>query len=249
MIWIPLIFVPAVAWSRDLAVVTLVLGAFAIALRRDVNWRDEVFTNFRAPWTCVTAAFVFWSFLAVLWAPHLPLFAWLKVILALTATVILATGLARLPINNITQLATPIISSAGTLFGLLLFERLTDGLLIRVARPLDASVEILNTLSGGARVVVLCVFPRSMATLAPNSNMVLAGSICCGVLCIESDLSNGCCSRWDVGRRFVVSCCPAVARAGICSSDRHLRTSSFQLGATRHWRVRHAYRLMAHGGH
>jgi O-antigen ligase len=159
VIWIPLIFVPAVALSRDLAVVTLILGAFAIALRRDVNWRDEVFTNFRAPWTCVTAAFIFWSFLAVLWAPHLPLFAWLKVILALTATVILTTGLARLPINNITQLATPIISSAGTLFGLLLFERLTDGLLIRVARPLDASVEILNTLSGGLVLLCCVCFP------------------------------------------------------------------------------------------
>ena len=163
MIWFPLIFVPMVAWSRDLAVVALVLGAAAMLLHHDLNWHELFFTSLRTPWTYAAPAFVLWSLLAVLWAPHFPLVAWLKVFLVLTAVIVLAAGLVCLPTNAVGRLAMPTIVSVFALFGLLLFERLTDGLLIRVHRSSETTVQILNALSGGLVLLCCMCFPTSWA--------------------------------------------------------------------------------------
>jgi O-antigen ligase len=109
--------------------------------------------------TWVTFGFVLWTFAAVFWAPHLPLASWLKVFLSLTAIAILVVGLVHLSSNTIHQLKTPIITMTLALFGLLLFERATDGLLIRLDRVSDTSVQILDTLSGGLVLLSCICFP------------------------------------------------------------------------------------------
>ncbi len=159
MAWAPFIFIPLVAWSRDLAVVSLALGAIAVLVRGDVNWRETVSNGVRTRWVLAASAFVFWSAAAVFWAPHLPIAAWLKVLLAFALIAIVNTGLARLPAITVQQLATLAVISALALLGLLLFERLTDGLLIRIDRSSDTSVQILNTLSGGLVLLSCACFP------------------------------------------------------------------------------------------
>ena len=161
MTWIPFIFIPLVAWSRDLAVAILVLGAVAVLFWGHLNWREIFITSLRTPWALSASAFIFWSLIAVIWAPHLPFAAWLKVFIAVTAISILTTGLVRLPAVTIRQLSTLAIMSALALFGLLLFERLTDGLLIRIDRSSDTPVQILNTLSGGLVLLSCVCFPMA----------------------------------------------------------------------------------------
>jgi O-antigen ligase len=153
-LWLPFVFLPLVAWSRDLAVVAVGLGSISVLFQREMHWRGIAAMERRAPSTRVFVGFVLWSFAAVLWAPHLPFVAWLKVYLALGAIYVLVIGLSRLPISTVNHLKMPAITATIALFVLLLFERLTDGLLIRFDRASDTSAQILNTLSGG--LVLLC---------------------------------------------------------------------------------------------
>lgn len=158
-LWLPFIFLPLVAWSRDLAVVAVGLGSIAMLFHRRLHWREIATTELGAPSAAVFAGFVLWSLAAVLWAPHGPVVAWLKVGLALVAIYILAAGLARLPANTVDKLKAPAVTATISLFGLLLFERLTDGLLIRFDRASDSSIQILNTLSGGLVLLSCICFP------------------------------------------------------------------------------------------
>lgn len=158
-LWIPFMCIPLVAWSRDIAVVVLILGAGGALFQGKIRWWETLRVESRTPFFKVTVGFLLWSFAAVFWAPHLPLISWIKVFLALFAVIILATGLSKLSLKTIERLKMPVLGAIAALFCLLVFERSTDGFLIRFDRTTDTSVQILDTLSGGLVLLGCVCFP------------------------------------------------------------------------------------------
>ena len=158
---VPLVFVPFVAWSRDVAVVVLVLGAFTILLSGPLSIKKGAIKSMREPWALAVMTLIIWSLAAVFWAPHLPFLPWLKVFLSLSAILVLAAGLIHLPTITLGRIAIPVFVSVLALFCLLLFERLTGGLLIRIERDSDTLVQILDALSGGLVMLSCMSFPTA----------------------------------------------------------------------------------------
>ncbi len=148
-LWFPFVLVPAVAWSRDIAVVILVYGACAILAQRNINWRSVFAEARHSALAYLSIGFIVWSFAAVFWAPHTPLTTWFKVFALMCAGAVLTTGLRNSPESFVRKLERPAMAAALALLSLLLIERLTDGFLIRFDRIFETPEKILDVLSGG----------------------------------------------------------------------------------------------------
>ncbi len=159
LVCIPFVFVPAVAWGRDVAVVVAAALIITMIASRSVPWRATLSAASNAPWLWTAGAFMVWLTASMTWAPYVPMGTWSKTLLALMIGMLLVVGASKIPNNRLNAIELPIIISIVALLALLAFERLTDGALIRIDRTEDTSVQILNTLSGGLVFLSCLSFP------------------------------------------------------------------------------------------
>lgn len=137
--------IPLIAWSRDIAVVTVVLGLLALLPYRAAR--------FRVSGPLIWAGlFLLWMLAAVFWAPHMPWETWGKTALLLVLGGGLGIWLGRPA--ELRGFAGPIIYAAMALLAVLAVERLTGGFLIGLHRETATVFQRLTALSGG--LVLLC---------------------------------------------------------------------------------------------
>lgn len=145
-----MVTIPLIAWSRDVAVITLVLATLGIM----PGPRAPVRTLLVAPATMAAALLFAWSAASLLWAPHLPWETWLKT----SASVVLSIGLGTLLVaqtnDRIRRLASGVLWGVLALAALLAIERLSNGFFVGLHREAETVAQRLTTLSGG--LALLC---------------------------------------------------------------------------------------------
>ncbi len=144
--------IPLIAWSRDVAVVTSILGTFA--LLADGERRASLRSLVLAPASLCGAVFLIWTALSVLWAPHLPWTPLLKAVAAILVGALMSGLIAVRPYEANRRFMLGLLGAATALLALLIVERASGGALIGLDRPLDTVFQRLTTLSGG--LVLLC---------------------------------------------------------------------------------------------
>src|SRR5262249_19276498 len=102
---------------------------------------------------------VAWATAAVLWAPHGPWSAWIKVFLVVVAAVVLADGLKVVPPACLKQFAPRIATACLALLLLLLIERATEGYFIHLVRNKTIPDLLFNVLAGGLTALCSWAFP------------------------------------------------------------------------------------------
>ncbi len=147
-----LVTIPLIAWSRDIAVATVILAALSLLLRGER--RFTLRAAILAPAGVCAALFLVWSFASVFWAPHGPWDTWLKSAAALLGGAFLSFLIAAQPDETIKRTTPSVLYAAGALFILLAVERATGGFFIGLDRTADTVFQRLTTLSGG--LVLLC---------------------------------------------------------------------------------------------
>jgi glycosyltransferase involved in cell wall biosynthesis/O-antigen ligase len=144
--------IPLIAWSRDIAVATLIFASLGLLV-----WQKPQLGSarlWRSPAILCAFAFLAWSAAAVLWAPHLPLETWLKTATNIALGLSLAVVLAKQPRALIDRAAGTVLVSALALIALLAIERITGGFFVGLHRETQTVFQRLTTLSGG--LVLLC---------------------------------------------------------------------------------------------
>lgn len=147
-----IVTVPLIAWSRDIAVATLILAALGLAARV-TEWRTFM-RELASPPALFAGLLVLWSVAAIFWAPHLPWQTWLKTVVNIGLSVGLAALLLRQPHDVISKAATAALVAALALAALLAIERFTGGFFVGLHRSAETEFQRLTTLSGG--LVLLC---------------------------------------------------------------------------------------------
>lgn len=144
--------IPLIAWSRDIAVGTLILAALGLAVwqRPHIQFARLL----QSPATLCVGAFLVWSAASLLWAPHLPWQTWLKTLINISFGLSLALLLATQPRVHIDKAAGAVLAAAFVLVALLAIERLTGGFFVGLHRESQTVFQRLTTLSGG--LVLLC---------------------------------------------------------------------------------------------
>jgi len=156
-----LVTIPLIAWSRDVAVATAILGALSLLLsgERRFALRTAMFT----PAGVCGGLFLAWSLASVLWAPHLPWDTWVKTAAAIALGAYLSVLIAGQPQDSIERIAARLLCAAGALLMLLTIERATGGFFIGLDRTTDTVFQRLTALSGG--LVLLCTSSFACAAL------------------------------------------------------------------------------------
>lgn len=147
-----LVTVPLIAWSRDIAVATVILAALSLLLHgeRRFTLRSAIAT----PTALCGGLFLAWSLASVFWAPHMPWETWLKTGAAIVAGVLLCLLIAGQSDDAMKRWTPYALYAAGALLILLAVERATGGFFIGLDRTADSVFQRLTTLSGG--LVLLC---------------------------------------------------------------------------------------------
>ncbi len=173
-----LLSVPLVAWSRDLAVATLILAVLSLALQGAARPPSPARVS---PAVAAMAFILLWSFASIFWAPHLPWDAWLKT--AVIVTLGLAAGrlLMRQSGRTLDLMATPAIWGALALVLVLVIERLTDGALIGLHRQTETVFQRLTALTGGL-VLACCTCFAVAAVMARFIGALVAVPLWTGVI-------------------------------------------------------------------
>lgn len=153
-----LIFVPFVAWSRDITVIVLVLSTMAVLCDPVARQALAVHAFVRNRGAQVGFAVLVWATAAVFWAPHNAWSAWAKAIVLVVLTVMLVVGLEALPSERLRRFAPWVAAAAGGLFFLLMVERATGGFFIHIERSTSASDTLYNVLSGGLTLLCCLAF-------------------------------------------------------------------------------------------
>lgn len=150
-LWLPLMFVPLAAWSKDATVVTLLLSAIPLAIagaRPALSW----------PMIACAA----WTAASLLWAPDLAWDKWLLSWIALGAGALLFGGIAALPGEKLGSVPMAIISVVSALFVVLLIERVTGAALIGSQRPGDPVPRLFDILSAGLAFLCCLTYPAAL---------------------------------------------------------------------------------------
>lgn len=155
--WAAVLTIPLIAWSRDIAVVTLVLGTLAMLARAEARAAVRALLATRTG--IVAGAFVLWTFVTLLWSPAFPWETWLKTAAILMFGAVTACGLARDLPGGTRPYARAAVLAAVLLLALLAVERATDGALIGLAREDETAFQRLTALSGGLVLLCCTCFP------------------------------------------------------------------------------------------
>lgn len=156
-----LFLIPCIAWSRDLAVACVALGALAVLA---TPFQRAALQPLMTTKTAALAGiFLLWSFLTVVWSPTQPWVSWTKTATTLFLAAIVIGAVARMPRDTQWRYLGPVLLAAVTLLLLLIVERATDGALIGLARDTDTAFQRITALSGG--LVLLCCSAFSLAVI------------------------------------------------------------------------------------
>jgi glycosyltransferase involved in cell wall biosynthesis/O-antigen ligase len=142
--------IPLIAWSRDIAVVTLVLATLGLLK----GPRAPVRPYLAAPAPIVAVLLLAWSAASLLWAPHMPWETWLKTGTSIALSIGLAALLAAQNNDRISRLANAVFFGVLALAVLLTIERVSNGFFVGLHREAETVAQRLTTLSGG--LVLLC---------------------------------------------------------------------------------------------
>ncbi len=142
--------IPLIAWSRDVAVVTLVLATLGLMSAP----RAPVRPLLVAPATMAAALLFAWSAASILWAPHLPWETWLKTSTSIALSIGLAALVAVQTSDRISRLASFVLFGLVALAALLTIERVSNGFFVGLHREAETVAQRLTILSGG--LVLLC---------------------------------------------------------------------------------------------
>ena len=161
MRWLPLLFVPLVAWFKDASVVVLALAAIlglaygqtrrAVLAYTGVSLTAVAFSLFAA-WTLVTFA----------WAPAWPLANWAKAFVAIAMIALALRAADSLPDRD--KLIRDILIAWVGLFFLLVVERATGGFFLGLQRVHDSAERNFDTLSPGLAFLTCLTFPVAQLT-------------------------------------------------------------------------------------
>jgi O-antigen ligase len=154
-----LLFLPLVAWSKDAAVVTLVLCALAGFSRYDSQKADMFLSIIHTPTGRFICAFALWSLISLLWTPHLSGLAWLKAFLTIALAAFVAMSLATTKMESAQRLVTPAIYAVLGVFTVLLVERVTGGFFIGLHRSGQTAAQLFNAMNGGLVLLCCTAFP------------------------------------------------------------------------------------------
>ncbi len=159
-VWLPLAFVPLVAWSKDAAVVALAGAALLVLTARDR--RAAVLAGLR-PTAAVLlgAAFFAWALASVAWSPTHRMTDWVKAVPIVLSAWVLGRSLAHVPAEAAAGLARPALGAVVALVSLLTVERVTGGSVIGLARPGDATDRLFDLLSPGLALLSCLLFPAA----------------------------------------------------------------------------------------
>lgn len=178
-----IVTIPLIAWSRDIAVVTLVLGM--VALLSGSSHRSNLRSFVSAPPAIFAGLFLIWSFASIFWAPHLPWETWLKTALLFASGAGLAVLLARQPDGVVSGYAGPVLCAALALLGVLVIERLTNGFFVGLHRETETAFQRLTTLSGGLVLLCCSCFPVGVLTARYVGALVAIPAWTCAVLAVS----------------------------------------------------------------
>jgi glycosyltransferase involved in cell wall biosynthesis/O-antigen ligase len=145
-----IVTIPLIAWSRDIAVVTLALAMLSSLSGPRVAVRNALF----APATLAAALLLAWSAASLLWAPHLPWETWLKTGASIVLSTFLAVFAARQSEERTARAAHALLIGLLALAVLLALERFSNGFFVGLHREAETVFQRLTTLSGG--LVLLC---------------------------------------------------------------------------------------------
>ena len=149
---------PVVAWSKDAAVVAVVMAALLI-LASPLTRAPALAKALRPTLPVVLAcAFVLWALAAVAWSPAHRATDWLKAVPVVFSAWVTARALAQRPAQ---ALARPVVMAFGALLALLIIERVTDGFVIGLARTGDSRDRLFDILSPGLALLSCLVFPAA----------------------------------------------------------------------------------------
>ena len=146
-VWLPLVFVPLAAWSKDTAVIALILAAAAMLAAG---------TRPSLCWPMIGLAV--WAAVAMLWAPEPAWTNWLQSWIVISAAAILVGGIETRTFRPPT---TPVVYAVVALFGILLVERVTGGGVIGLVRTTDTTDRLFNVLSAGLAFLCCLTFPAA----------------------------------------------------------------------------------------
>ena len=157
--WLPVVFVPLVAWSKDAAVPALVLVAVLTVAQRGRAPTERMLYPLSPAVMIFGAAFVFWTVISMTWAPAPDWSNWLKAFGAMIAAVIAVCGLARVSEAVLEKTVPPLTIATIVLFVLLLVERITGGALIGSVRVHDPAARLFDLMSPGLMLLCALAYP------------------------------------------------------------------------------------------
>ena len=158
-VWLALVFVPLVAWSKDAAVVAVVAAALLVLATPGTRHAALAGVVRPAPSVVAATLFLLWALAAVAWSPvHRPT-DWLKAVPVIAAAWMVGRFLAR---GCSPSLALPVLAAFGALLALLVVERLTGGFVIGLARSGDSRDRLFDILSPGLALLSCLVFPAAL---------------------------------------------------------------------------------------
>ena len=172
---------PLVAWSKDAAVVAMVVAALLVLAAPVL--RAPALADMRRPTLplVLACAFLLWALAAVGWSPAHRASDWLKAVPVILSAWVAGRALARAPVQ---ALARPAVGAFCALLTLLIVERVTDGFVIGLARTGDSRDRLFDILSPGLALLSCLVFPAA-ALLARLTGRTLAGwglvAVCLGL--------------------------------------------------------------------
>ena len=158
VVWLPLVFVPLVAWSKDATVVVLVLGAAFVLADPAARRAASDLTSLRTLPGAAALAFIGWSLASLAWASQGAWVDWLKGVSVVVAGWCLTRGLIGLGPDQLKVVTRGLVYAVTALFTLLLTERVSDGGLIGQLRPGQPTLRLFDELSAGLAFLCCLVF-------------------------------------------------------------------------------------------
>lgn len=156
VIWLPLVFIPLTAWSKDAAVVALVGAALMALSARET--RAAALGGLRPTLAVLLgAAFFAWGLASVAWSPTHRVTDWVKAVPVIVSAWVVARSLGGAPAT----VAKPVFGVVIALLILLTVERVTGGGVIGLARPGDASDRLFDLISPGLALLSCLLFPAA----------------------------------------------------------------------------------------
>lgn len=151
---------PLVAWSKDAAVVALVVAAVMVLLIPEVRRAALANLSLTAP-LLLAAMVLAWALAAAAWSPTHRIVDWIKAVPVILAAFVTARSMATAPPPAVRPLAQAMLAGVLALLALLAVERITGAGVIGLARPGDSRDRLFDLMSPGLALLSCMIFPAA----------------------------------------------------------------------------------------